>query len=187
MANICEYKIIVKGKKNACYAFFGSMLSLDFKDIEEEKGTDDNFELFMHGTCKWSVNSYCSEHFDEECPIALPDDPKEAETVGEDYTYYVQERSRIFGVEVLCCSCDIDEGVGEYFEHYNCGELISDDIDDCPNDLLILEPLEEGYGRCCACGLVCEKEYLEEYEVALFCGDCLEGIKAAVEDYVTNE
>ena len=77
--------------------------------------------------------------------------------------YYVSERSRIFGVEALCCSADIEEQVGEVFEHYDCGETISTDLSDCPEELLILPPLEEGFERCCACGAEYPIEEMKEF------------------------
>ena len=42
MANICEYKVKVIGRKNACYAMFGSFHQFDNKEILQESGTDDN-------------------------------------------------------------------------------------------------------------------------------------------------
>ena len=59
MANICEYKVKVKGKKNACYAFYGSMSVMDYKDMDRESGSGSNFELTFAGNCKWAVDSYC--------------------------------------------------------------------------------------------------------------------------------
>ncbi len=61
MANICEYKVIVKGRKNACYAFYGSMSCMDYKEIVSEKGTEDKYEMFFIGNCKWGVDAYCGE------------------------------------------------------------------------------------------------------------------------------
>ena len=42
MANYCDYHVIVKGPKNACYAVYGSMPCMDDKWIEEEHGTEDD-------------------------------------------------------------------------------------------------------------------------------------------------
>ena len=49
MANICSYKVLVKGRKNGCYAFYGSMQTLDGKSIIDETGTDEDYELRFEG------------------------------------------------------------------------------------------------------------------------------------------
>ena len=59
-ANYCDYKVIVKGRRNACYAFFGSMSCLDDKSIVEATGTDAACTLRFAGSCKWSVDAYCA-------------------------------------------------------------------------------------------------------------------------------
>ena len=59
MANICLYKILVKGPKRACYALIDMMpLYSCEKEILREEGTDDQFELVFLGDCKWSVSAY---------------------------------------------------------------------------------------------------------------------------------
>ena len=82
MANYCEYKAIVKGKTNACYAFFGSMSCLDDKRIEDESGTDAQYTVRFQGNCKWAVDAYC-EPWEGEFPVLLPDDADEAMAVAE--------------------------------------------------------------------------------------------------------
>ena len=111
MANICEYKVLVMGAKNACYAFFGSMSAYD-KCIVEEKGTDSKYELIFEGNCKWGVDAYCEKPWAEAVPVSLPADAQEALRLAEEkYAFYsVRERSRMFGVTVYCNSADIDEG-----------------------------------------------------------------------------
>lgn len=135
MANICEYKVIVKGKRNACMAFFGSMSCLDDKWIVSETGTDDEYTVFFQGDCKWSVDSYCNP-WTGSFPVELPDDPDEAYQFAENNYWYhtVQERSKMFNVEVLCNSADIDDYTGDYFEHYINGKPV---YDDCPQELVV--------------------------------------------------
>ena len=36
MANYCDYEIEIKGRKNACYAFYGSTPVMDYIKIENE-------------------------------------------------------------------------------------------------------------------------------------------------------
>ena len=59
MANRCEYKVIVKGKKSVCYAFYGSMRVLENKWITEEEGAEQAYTLRLEGDCKWSVDCDC--------------------------------------------------------------------------------------------------------------------------------
>ncbi len=140
MANCCEYKVIVKGKKNACYAFFGSMSCMDYKDIVDEEGTDDEFVLSFEGNCKWSVDSYCTP-WEGEFPVKLPDDYEDAYSEGEEKYWYntVQERSMMFEVEVLCNSADVEdynpaEGPFQIYKHYINGVDIGGI---CPDELCI--------------------------------------------------
>ena len=146
MANICDYKVIVKGKKNACYAFYGSMPAYNDKYVVEAEGTDDNYTLRFNGDCKWSVDQY-SKAWNGRSPVALPDDPDEAmEEAQEKYCdIYVQDRSKMFNIEVLCNSADIEDvdprkGPDEIFEHYKNGCEV---YDDCPSELRIAEEYDE--------------------------------------------
>ena len=145
MANYCDYKVIVKGRRNACYAFFGSMSCLDDKSIVEETGTDAACTLRFAGNCKWSVDAYCAP-WDGPCPVALPDNAFDAMALAEEKYHYhtVQSRSRMFAVEVLCNSADVedyDPDLGPYqiFEHYLCGQPADGD---CP-EVLRIRPDEE--------------------------------------------
>ncbi len=45
MANVCEYSMIVKGKKNCCYAFMAGQNWLDYKDVDYESGSFDDYTL----------------------------------------------------------------------------------------------------------------------------------------------
>ncbi|MCR4805733.1 MAG: hypothetical protein K5981_08800 [Clostridia bacterium] len=140
MANICEYKIVVKGKKNACYAFLGSTPQMDYRDIQEEGGTDDDYMIRFEGDCKWAIDCYC-EPYNGEAPIKLPADSHEAFMLGNDDYWFktVKDRSRIFAVEVICNSADIEDYNPKYgpyniYEHYVCGEKVEDE---CPEILKI--------------------------------------------------
>ena len=143
MANSCKYKGEVRGKKNACYAFYGSMSVLDYNDIFSEEGTDEDYKLRFEGTCKWSVDSYCNP-FKGEIPVELPKDYEEAYNEAyEKYWYYtVQERSAMFQVEVFCCSNDIDDfnPKWEVKEHYINGEYAVSDEDDLIYKSLEIKP-----------------------------------------------
>jgi len=148
VANICEYKVIVKGKKNACYAFMGSMSNFGGKEEDEwvpSKKDPTTGKLIFHGDCKWSVDSYCTP-FDGKKPVELPEDFREAEQAGEDLYWYntVQERSEMFQVEVQCNSADIEDYDPEYgpdqiYEHYKKGMQCKDCWGDPPKSLRITD------------------------------------------------
>ncbi len=148
MANYCDYKVIVKGCKNACYAFFGSMSCVDGKWIVEEDGTNDAYTVRFEGNCKWSVDAYCTP-WDGSFPVILPEDANEAMAVAEENYWYntVQERSKMFEVEVWCNSADVedydpDKGPDEIFEHYVKGQVV---FDECPDILRIKGWGDYGY------------------------------------------
>ena len=54
MANYCDYKGILKGRKNACYAAYGCFQAYDDKWIVKECGTNEDYFLQFEGNCKWS-------------------------------------------------------------------------------------------------------------------------------------
>ena len=153
MADICNYKIKVHGRKNACYAFLGSTSTLDEREIIKEFGDENDYTLIFKGCCKWAIDMYCHD-FKGEKPVVLPRDANEAYAQAEDLYWYhtVKERSEMFGVEVWCNSGssetfesaiaeilelgeltldDIKEN-NEFtpymYEHYNCGKEIFDDM-----------------------------------------------------------
>ena len=145
MANICEYKGIIKGKKNACYAVFGSMSCMDDKQIVEEGEKDGEYYLRFEGDCKWSVDSYCTERENTD-PLDIPEDIEEAEAFGEDNWYIPQyQKPNLFGVELWINSADVEDydpewydECGGHYEHYaKNGEEINDD---CPKELYIKNP-----------------------------------------------
>lgn len=137
---VCEYKAIVKGKKNACYAFCGSSPALEGVAIYDEHGSDSTYEMTIGSVCKYAVDAYC-EPWTEQVPVSLPEDTDEAYDMGDrQYSFRtVRDRSRMFAVEVLCTSADIDdfdpeEGPAEKYEHYIDGEVVNDT---CPDNLHI--------------------------------------------------
>jgi hypothetical protein len=133
MANICVYKAIVKGKKDACYAFYWSMSVLDGISIKEKGGSDDDYMIRFEGDCKWTVDQYCKPwegSFDIDIPATREEALKYQEIT-------VQERSLLFKVEVLCNSADIEEANYELFEHYIAGERLHSG--GCPEELKVLD------------------------------------------------
>lgn len=158
------YKAIVRGKKNACYALFGSMPCYDSKTIFEGSGTDEEYELKFQGDCKNDIDAYC-DPWEGEKPVVLPEDHEEAMTIAADQCSYktLQERSEMFQVEVLCNSAVIDMGQGaDIFVHYIKG---AEADDECPEDL---------YGMSCD----------EEFDGEFSCEGC--GIGVSAEQYMAH-
>ena len=153
MADFCDYKIKVRGKKNACYAFMSSTSAVDDREIINEFGSDDDYTLLFKGCCKWSIDSYCKK-FHGEKPVILPGNLDDVIDEAENKYWYhtVQERSEMFGVEVWCNSGSVEtfesciaellesgevtleeikenEEFSPYeYQHYNCGKEIWDDM-----------------------------------------------------------
>ena len=149
MANFCQFEFEVRGKKNACYAFFGSTSAEDYS-IEHEEGTDDNYVIHYSGSCKYYPDVYCEE-WKKDTPVEIPADAKEALDKADEYAKYdVQSRSKMFGVDVRCNYFDMDalqeameyseeefdfsEGLADFYCHYINGEKVEDE---CPDHLLI--------------------------------------------------
>lgn len=126
MANICKYKVIVKGKRNACMAFYRSMACME-QYIHSDEGTSKNCTIFFEGSCKWEVDAYCKS-WNGKFPVDLPETEDEAYKLAQkNYWYYtVLDRSKMFNVEVLCNSADMDDYTGSHFEHYINGKRVYD-------------------------------------------------------------
>jgi hypothetical protein len=172
MANICFYKVKIKGKRNACYAFFGSMSAFD-KWILSEEGTEDETILVIEGNCKWDVDSYCRP-WKGDFPVQIPNDHEDARDEAENkYWYYtVQQRSKMFNVEVWCNS--YDEGFEDMIY-----ELLSDDedfIDAYEIDDFIREGMKSG--------IMCYVHYVNGIEEE---SDCPEEILFDTDRYVISE
>ena len=138
MANICSYRIQVKGKKQACYAFYGSIPVLDSKSILNESEDGDDYMIQFEGDCKWDVDMYT--HSDEESPVFalsdLPEDCDEAFDFGLDYwDISLRSKSRIFNVDVICNSIDIDEPIYMNTLHYDCGDVFEMAYLDTPEEI----------------------------------------------------
>lgn len=132
MANICLYKIKVKGTKDACYALINMMPLYSWeKDILFEDGEDDNYALIFTGACKWSTSSY-THHTDGLVPYT-PEQVKNVQD-GDGWDICMRDKSLLLDCEIFCNSKDIDDSCYAVFEHYNRGKEI---FDECPKELHI--------------------------------------------------
>ena len=132
MANICLYKILIKGTKSACYAFIDMMPSYNAdKEILREEGVDDAYELVLRGDCKWSVSSYTERM---ENPQPFTDEEIAAIEDGDHWDKTLKDKSVLLNCEIFCNSKDIDDSSWAIFEHYNKGTVIRDE---CPKELHI--------------------------------------------------
>lgn len=140
MANICLYKIIVKGTKNACYALVNMMpLYSGEKEYVEENGTDDEYQLLFTGDCKWSVNAYTSWNN----TLTAPYSPDEIANIQDGFGWNIplKQKSMLLNCEIFCNSKDIDDCCRATYEHYNKGEEVHDE---CPKELHIKRGREYG-------------------------------------------
>ena len=151
MANICEYHVLVKGRKNACYALYGSMPLImgSEKNIEYQGGTEKDYQIVFTGQCKWSVD-YRTDMYDKLEIQTVPDEQNEAIAFGEDYfDVSLQGKSRIFQIEVWCNSVDLDEFYGICSYHFNNGKDESIPYEDMPEQIAMseYEEADEEYGN----------------------------------------
>ena len=137
MADLCDFRIMVQGRKNACYAFWSTQLAEDAQ-IVKEYGSEDAYLLEFAGCCKWDPDAYCKP-YQGEMPVDLPADFAQASTVAaQEYSGYTQQsRSEMFSVDVQCNSVFgpvRSGGVEGCYVHYKNGAEIHDT---CPKNLLI--------------------------------------------------
>lgn len=159
MSSRCNYVIIVKGKKNACYAFMGSQNAWERK-ILSKTGTEDDYTLRFAGSCNYYLDGGCEPWKENNLPV-LPADYQQAYDKAEKYIAYdIQSRSKMFNVEVLKNELDIDSaleygedpdqlemelvysGVVGNLEHYINGESVAMSEDECPDELLVFESFD---------------------------------------------
>ena len=132
MANICLYKIKVKGRQRACYALVDMMPLYSWeKEYLSEEGTEDDFELIFLGACKWAVDSYTSKMNN---PVPFTDEELNAVQDGDHWDKTLKDKSVLLDCEIFCNSKDIDDPSYAYYEHYDRGVAI---YDECPKELHI--------------------------------------------------
>lgn len=132
MANICVYKIKVRGTETACYRLVDMMpLYCGETEYLSEEGSSDDFTLIFKGDCKWSVDAYTSPLSDPQ-PLSINE--IEAITHGDHWDVTLQDKSILLGCEIFCNSMDVDDSFEPIYEHYNKGEVI---YDECPEELYI--------------------------------------------------
>lgn len=119
MANYCEFKGILKGRKNACYAAYGCFEVYDDKRIVKEYGTNEDYFLQFEGNCQWSIQHY-SYSRENSKPIAIPEDPEKAfEYAEENYQdLSLADICQLFQVELLCNWGVFELSNQATFEHY---------------------------------------------------------------------
>jgi len=111
------YKILVRGQKNSCYAFYGSLPCCYKKKIAKVTKINNKYvEMLITGCAKKHIDQiYHNKKYDYEMPILLPDNYKKAEqnACSEYIEYCLQSKSKMFSVEVFATSIN-----GKYSEDY---------------------------------------------------------------------
>ena len=132
MANICLYKIKVKGTKASCYALVNMMPLYSWeKEYLSADGTEEDYTLVFSGACKWSVSAYTKKQKD-----LVPYTPEEIASIqdGDGWDICLEDKSLLLGCEIFCNSKDIDDYCYADYEHYKNGQQI---FDECPKELHI--------------------------------------------------
>ena len=121
MANNCNYRFIVQGPQNACYAFLATVTDLDGEVVEEGPINNEYF-LSYAGVCAWYVDAHCKP-YNGVMPVALPVDPQETYDYAAKAFPNIDTRSRseMFQVDVYCIA---DPGDDKYRETFKVAEEI---------------------------------------------------------------
>lgn len=135
MGMFADYKCIVKGDKNACFALLYSML--DDTSVEEKKTTEDgDYYILFTGTVINGMNYGCVQR-DNISQIDLPDNIEEVREVAQNYVNLpMKQKAKLFGVEIQY-NCVVTEDwngleIGDYNHYLKNGDEI---YDYCPSEL----------------------------------------------------
>lgn len=141
MANVCLYKIKVKGTQKACYALVNMMpLYSGEKEYISEEGTETDFTLVFQGDCKWAVDSYTQPMTN---PVAFTEEELDQVQDGDHWGVTLKDKSILLNCEIFCNSKDIENpGYADYV-HYDKGDVI---YDECPTELHIKRGRDYDYG-----------------------------------------
>ncbi len=129
MANICDFKIHVRGTKKAALMLYATAVAAPYEgDIDYEGGTDDEYIIHFSGSCKWGIDAYCEKRWNKK-PIDLSAIDEETirsneELAGKYSQYKMKAKSGMFQCEVEVIAFDEE---GEYsFSHYKDGVLLDE-------------------------------------------------------------
>ncbi len=123
MANICDFKIHVRGTKKAALMLYAAAVAAPYEvDIDYEGGTDDEYIIHFSGSCKWDIDAYCEKRWNKK-PIDLSAIDEETirsnEKFAEKYSQYkMKAKSGMFQCEVEVIAFDEEGEVS--FVHYVC-------------------------------------------------------------------
>lgn len=133
MNNFRKYKIIVKGKKPACYAFAGALPCAEKKDWKVISESSEDYVLYICGDCICDINN-AGNAWDSNDPILLSDDIGAAFKDGQDkfLNVGIQGCSKALGVEIWCNSFIWNGARGQSYSHYRLGVP---SFDECPAEI----------------------------------------------------
>lgn len=154
MANFCEYHVIIRGKKNNCYAFAGALPLLEAPVFEREVDYGDYFEIWISASCKWTVRAYLNEPND--LFVEVPEDPQEAYVYGVNNLNGVSYTAltKKLDLDVRFAECDIDDYYGVVQYHFNKG---TEEYDWSDEPFLSLDEIKEMYG-------LSDEDLFDEYD-----------------------
>lgn len=126
MANYCSFGIRIKGKRGNALLLCHSIPTVDGGSITYAKGTDDTYEVHLHGSCKWSVNFDVTDDWDgSEIDTDLNALPETMlENIGSTlWDYSLRAKSRVLECEVQAHYWSDETGF-DHFDHYLNGRRI---------------------------------------------------------------
>lgn len=137
MANYCDYKGILKGRKNACYGAFGCFNAYEDKQIVKESGTPEDYVLQFEGNCKWSMEYY-AKPWTGSWQYQIPEDPMEALEYAEGHHHDMRlaDICRLYQVELLCNWGTFETSRQTTYVHYDRDKRVRSY---CPDELRFQE------------------------------------------------
>lgn len=121
MANICKYRVRVKGSRKVCHFVFSAFPSYDEKYIVSESGNDDLHVTEFQGDCKWYVGAYCDKKWRGKAPIdlsAFSDEALEKGEVTDFWEYSPEQLSKMTGAKIEYVSWSQDDAIQTYCRIY---------------------------------------------------------------------
>ena len=132
MANICLYKIKVKGTKLSCEKLIDIMPLYNWeKYILDTKGEEEDYEIVFLGACKNHINAYTTSL---KNPLPLTKEEIEKIEDGDYWTTTLCDKSILLNCEIFCNFKDIDNNGYAVYVHYKKGREI---FDECPKEIHI--------------------------------------------------
>ena len=145
MANYCSFDIRIKGRKGNVLLLANSIRTLDGGNFVYSHGTDEIYEVLVHGSCKWSVNFAVTDVWDGyDIDIDLNTLSEEMiMDISDNYCgYSLRAKSRVLRCEVQAHYWSA-ESEFDHFDHFIDGRRIKNrKIEYSPSNVFDWDTLE---------------------------------------------